>query len=218
MLAGFRLDGEPVPLAGGQGTSFRVGPAVLKPLDMPLAALRWQADLLPRLAVRDDLRVSVPLRASDGRWASHGWTAWRYEPGEHVPGRWPEIIEVGELLHAALRDEPAPAFLSRRTDVWAVADRVAWGELPTQVAEGTRHLDTLVRARQPVSGVAQVVHGDLTGNVLFHPHLPPLVLDLSAYWRPPEYASAVVIADALVGPGVHAEPLRGSAGRGPRGT
>jgi hypothetical protein len=42
------------------------------------------------------------------------------------------------------------------------------------------------------------VHGDLTGNVLFEPGLPPLVIDLSPYWRPPAFASAVVVADALV--------------------
>jgi hypothetical protein len=41
------------------------------------------------------------------------------------------------------------------------------------------------------------VHADLTGNVLFSPTLPPAVIDLSPYWRPPEYAEGVVIADAL---------------------
>jgi hypothetical protein len=45
---------------------------------------------------------------------------------------------------------------------------------------------------------AQLVHGDLAGNVLFHPELPPLVIDLSPYWRPPAFASAVVVVDALV--------------------
>ncbi len=30
----------------------------------------------------------------------------------------------------------------------------------------------------------QLVHGDLTGNLLFHTSLPPAVIDLSPYWRP----------------------------------
>ncbi len=34
-------------------------------------------------------------------------------------------------------------------------------------------------------GTAQLVHRDLTGNVLFHPPLPPLVIDLSPYWLRP---------------------------------
>ena len=46
------------------------------------------------------------------------------------------------------------------------------------------------------------MHGDLTGNVLFDRDLPPLVIDLSPYWRPPTFATAVVMADALVLQGV----------------
>lgn len=44
----------------------------------------------------------------------------------------------------------------------------------------------------------QLVHGDLGGNVLFDDRLPPAVIDFSPYWRPPGWASAVVVADALV--------------------
>ncbi len=175
---------------------------------MPLSALRWQAELLARLDGRDDLRVSVPLATTGGEWTSHGWTAWRYQPGVHLRGRWHEIVAVGRLLHVALQDEPEPAFLADRTDLWAIADRVAWGELPAEEHAGTKHLDKLVRALRPVSGTAQLVHGDLTGNVLFHPHLPPLVIDLSPYWRPPAFASAVVIADALVFEGARSDVVQ----------
>lgn len=140
----------------------------------------------------------MPLPATDGAWTSSGWTAWRYQPGVHLPGRWHEIVAVGQRLHAALHDEPEPAFLADCTDIWAVADRVAWGELPAEEHAGTKHLDTLLAALRPVTGTAQLVHGDLTGNVLFHTDLPPLVIDLSPYWRPPAFATAVVIADALV--------------------
>jgi hypothetical protein len=35
-------------------------------------------------------------------------------------------------------------------------------------------------------------------TVLFHAHLPPALIDFSPYWRPPGFASVVVIADALV--------------------
>ena len=198
VLASFGLHGEPVPLTGGRGQSWLVGQAALKPLDMPLPLLQWQADLLTRLDSRDDLRVSVPLRTVDDEWTSHGWTAWRYQPGRHLHGHWLEVVDVGQRLHTALQGEPEPAFLAERTDVWAVADRVAWEESPAIGYAGTKHLDRLIQALRPVPGLAQLVHGDLTGNVLFHPHLPPLVIDLSPYWRPPAYASAVVIADALV--------------------
>lgn len=198
VLDAFGLTGTPTRLAGGRGTTWRVGAATLKPLDMAPAALAWQADLLGRLDDRADFRVSPPLRTSDGALTSRGWTAWRYEPGRHLPRRWPEIVETGRLLHAAVAAEPEPAFLRERADRWAVGDRVAWGELPVDRFAGTKHLDALSAARRPVDANRQLIHGDLTGNVLFHAELPPLIIDLSPYWRAPGFADAVVIADALV--------------------
>ena len=144
------------------------------------------------------LRVSAPLQTTDGQWNINGWTAWRYQPGAHVPQRWHDIVAVGQRLHAALTTEPEPAFLHRRADKWSVGDKVAWGELPAADYATTKHLHRLTVALRPVDGRNQLVHGDLSGNVLFHDVLPPLVIDLSPYWRPPTFASAIVIADALV--------------------
>ncbi|MEY9937577.1 hypothetical protein [Streptacidiphilus sp. MAP5-3] len=45
---------------------------------------------------------------------------------------------------------------------------------------------------------AQLVHGDLTGNVLFAADEPPIVIDFSPYWRPPMFAEAIVVADGLL--------------------
>jgi hypothetical protein len=42
------------------------------------------------------------------------------------------------------------------------------------------------------------VHGDLSGNVLFAEELAPAIIDFSPSWRPPAYASAIVVADAIV--------------------
>ena len=46
-------------------------------------------------------------------------------------------------------------------------------------------------------GRSQIVHADLTLNVLFAQAMAPAVIDISPYWRPPEYAEGVVVADAL---------------------
>jgi uncharacterized protein (TIGR02569 family) len=194
VLAAYDLRGTPEPLVGGQGTSWRVGAAVLKPDDAPPAYLTWRAGVLERLAGRTDLRVPVPLRTRTGELAVQGWTAARWAPGRHLPGRWHDVAEAGRLLQAALRDEPQPAVLAQRTDPWAVADRTAWGECPLPVGADP-HLRELAAARRPVDLVPQLVHGDLTGNVLLAEGLPPLVLDLSPYWRPAAYATAVVVAD-----------------------
>ena len=108
VLAAFGLVGSPVPLPGGQGTTWRVGEAVVKPLDMEPSLVQWQGALLSRLDGRDDFRVSVPLQTTDRQWTINGWTAWRYQPGAHVPQRWHDIVAVGRRLHTALRSEPEP--------------------------------------------------------------------------------------------------------------
>ena len=54
---------------------------------------------------------------------------------------------------------------------------------------------------------SQLIHGDLSGNVLFHDQLPPAIIDFSPYWRPAAYASAIVVADALVWEGADARIL-----------
>jgi uncharacterized protein (TIGR02569 family) len=198
VLRAYGLDAPAVPLAGGQHTAWRTGAAVLKPLDMHPAAVQWQGEVLRRLDGGEAFRISTPLQATDGRWTVAGWTAWRYQPGAHAAGRWQDIISVGRLLHTALRAEPKPDFLSSRTDRWAIGDRVAWGELPPDRYAEASQLRELFALLRPVQQDNQLIHGDLTGNVLFHEHEPPLVIDLAPYWRPALFASAIVVADALV--------------------
>jgi uncharacterized protein (TIGR02569 family) len=142
-----------------------------------------------------------------------GWCASEFLAGRHEPGRRDEVIAVGERLHAALRGIARPAFLDQRASAWAVADRVAWQQRPAGEFAAVRGLGRLAAARRPVTAPAQVVHGDLGGNVLFHPALPPAVIDFSPYWRPAGYATAIVVADALLWAGAGCVP----AAAGPPG-
>lgn len=64
----------------------------------------------------------------------------------------------------------------------------------------------LSQALEPL-GDSQIVHADLTRNVLFAPGVAPAVIDISPYWRPPAYAEGVVLADALCWHGAPAELL-----------
>jgi uncharacterized protein (TIGR02569 family) len=109
------------------------------------------------------------------------------------------VVAAGERLHHVLTGESRPDFLDRRDDPWSVADRVAWGEVTLDDADAVPYLSRLLACAGTASHLhAQLVHGDLTGNVLLARGLPPAVVDLSPYWRPTGYASAVVVADALV--------------------
>lgn len=187
VLQAFGVEGEPELLPGGRGTSWRVGPLVLKPLDRATAEIAWQANVLSALP-SDGVRVAPPVPL-----IVDGWTAWTYVEGTHEPGRWLDIIAAGERLHDALAAVPRPAeIVDRGIEPWATGDRVAWDGEPFP------GLDEILSALRPVSDESTLIHGDLTGNVLFHDTLPPAIIDFTPYWRPREFAGAVVVADALV--------------------
>jgi uncharacterized protein (TIGR02569 family) len=200
VLAAFGVTGLGESLAGGQGTAWRAGDLVLKPLDVSMSVeeLEWQGGVLDAL-VLDGFRVSRLRRALDGSALVDGWCAWELVEGVHRERAWPDVVAVGERFHGALASVPRPSFLDRRTDPWAIGDRVAWGELPAESFSHVKHLPRLAAALRPVdTRRSQLVHGDLTGNVLFAEGLPPAVIDFSPYWRTVGFASAIVIGDALL--------------------
>jgi uncharacterized protein (TIGR02569 family) len=197
VLEAFGLTGQPERLRGGQGRAWRVADVVLKPNDLAHAEIEWRASLFDRLEA-DGFRVARPRRTTTGANTFDYWTAEDWLPGEHLPRRWVDVIRVGERFHAALRHEPRPRFLDTRQDPWAIGDRVAWEELPSRDFGDVPGLNKLVARRRPIDETGQLIHGDLTGNVLFDETLPPAVIDFSPYWRPAAFASAIVIADALV--------------------
>jgi hypothetical protein len=108
-------------------------------------------------------------------------------------------MAAGTALHELLADAPRPAYLDARDDAWAVGDRVAWGDQPLLIEhEPFRAAAQALAAHlEPCAERSQLVHGDLTGNVLLFEGLPPAVIDMTFYWRPPSWALAVVAADAL---------------------
>ena len=216
MLEAFGLNGEPVRLIGGQGGSFLVGEAVLKRAEPDPRATQWLAETL--VAIEETgFRVSRPMRTADGSWANAGWTASRFVPGAEPDGasatRWLDIIEAGRAFHGALADQPRPGFLDHRCTWWDIGDQVAWEEREADLTPPLDGLHQLLRrlaGRLPPED-GQLVHGDLTGNVLFAPGLPPAVIDLSPYWRPAAFAEAVVVGDAMIWHGAGRPLLRAAA-------
>ncbi|MER5476679.1 aminoglycoside phosphotransferase [Streptomyces sp. NPDC002734] len=197
----FGVSGTPVLLAGGQGRSVLVGGAVFKAVKGAEDEVEWAASLFERLPPSSDFRVPLPLRATDGRSVVDGWAAGAFltgEPGSQ--GHWAGVLGAGRAFHRALRQVPRPGFLDRRTHPWAVADRVAWGEQDVDVVEDLHApYSALLELRRPVKQEgAQLIHGDLTGNVLFAADEAPAVIDFSPYWRPPVFADAIVVADGLL--------------------
>jgi uncharacterized protein (TIGR02569 family) len=207
VLAAFGVAGrKPTALGGGQGTSWRAGDLVFKPADVGPDELAWQAGVCPQITC-DGFRLSQPQATSHGALCVDGWCAAQYQAGRHKVRRWAEIIAVGARFHAGVREIPRPPFLDSRSSPWAISDRVAWGEIPASDFPDVRHLPRLAAAMRPVSAPGQLIHGDLSGNVLFHDQLTPAIIDFTPYWRPAAYAAAIVVADALVWEGADSRIL-----------
>lgn len=182
---------DPVRLTGGRGLSFVAGGLVLKPAGDSASAV-WLAEVLDGVSA-DDVRVIRPVRSRSGTWVVDGWSAWQWLEGEHRSAAWDDVLEVSARFHRAVADVRwSPALVSSHR--WAVADRVAWGEVGSDLPEPVAPLSAL---RRPVDLPCQLVHGDLGGNVLFSDDRPPAVIDVSPYWRPAGYADAIVVADAV---------------------
>lgn len=178
------------------GVAWRCGEVVLKPV-VNTAEAAWVAQTLDVLEP-DDIRVGRPVRSTDGRWVVSGWSASRDLTGRPEP-RHDEVVAMSLRLHASTKSLSRPRFLGGRQDLYALADRMAWGEAeyPLPADNGGRLYDVLAGSRRKTQLRPQVVHGDLFGTVLFAGNSPPGVLDFNPYWRPPEWAAAVAVIDAL---------------------
>lgn len=206
VLRHFGVTAAPTRFAFGRGHTWAAGDVVLKPVDDAEEA-EWIADLASRVEQRG-FRLARPIPALDGRWVFDGWSAWSRVAGDHSTTRWPEMLDAAAAFHAAIAAEPEPGFIARRTNRWRIADRIVWGELPVGDLSKVPHVEQLLGAWRAVDLPRQLTHGDLVGNVLFADGLPPALIDLSMYWRPPGYSAALVVGDAITWEGADASLIR----------
>lgn len=201
ILEAFGVQGEVLPLPGRSRKSFRVSDIVLKHVDDPIEA-EWSSQVMAHLASLPltDFEVPTPLEAINGYCVFQGWTAFEFMAGEANPERrWKQLLDVSHAFHEALCRVKQPGFLPERTHPWAVADRVAWGEASMHVRYPLRDVyNAFVDLRKDISVMSQTIHGDLAGNVLFREGMSPVILNFTPYWRPVEYADAIIIADGLL--------------------
>lgn len=193
VLEAFAAIGEPQLLDGGQGETWRAGAVVLKPAGFE-DEVRWRASILDELPDTDSVRIARPVRALSGDWLHEGWEAWHHLAGRTDPRRWDEAIDAGAAFHELLAAAPRPVFLDSRDNWWSRGDRASWD---LNAVADVPVLGRLMEARVPVSIREQLVHGDLLGNVMYEPGLPPAIIDWAPYWRPTSWAAAVAAIDAL---------------------
>lgn len=226
VLKAFNVQAPLQSLSGGRGLCFLAGDIVLRPVD-DTTETQWVSELLHRLNqlphAGQQYRVAKPLQSNNPstsitnpNFVVEGWSASSFLPGKDDPlGKWTDLLTASRAFHRDVKElvlEP-PGFLSLKTDRWAEADRVTWGEKRFENVPGVNrdilrlispHLEQLEEIKKPIANealVCQIVHADLTGNLLFDggaDGLAPAIIDITPYWRPVEFAEAVVVADGLV--------------------
>ncbi|WP_250006404.1 hypothetical protein [Actinoplanes sp. M2I2] len=194
VLRAFGVEGPARALAGGRGTSWLAGGLVLKPEAGPVVE---ELDGLRS----GGFRLAAPARTRDGSFACEGWSATRWVAGAEADyaqeSTWRDILAAGRAFHRAVAHVRRPGFLAARQDWWARGDRAAWGERSVRFRPEFAGVASWLAGALAPLGEPQLVHADLTQNVLFAPGLPPAIIDISPYWRPAAYAEGVVVADAL---------------------
>ncbi|KJQ56078.1 TIGR02569 family protein [Microbacterium sp. SA39] len=203
VLDAFGADVAPVLLAGGRGFTWRAGDIVLRPVEGDEEA-RWKSQVLSELAPGEGFTVPRPLRALDGDWLHEHWQAMEWVQGEADETRLADVIAAGAAFHLAVARHARPGFIAAAGDAWSRADRIAWSEEPSPADPLLR---VLADAYRDVSSPAQVIHGDLLGNVLFAADRPPAIIDWAPYWRPAGYAAAVAAVDSVCWHGLSREVL-----------
>lgn len=197
----------PVAIEYGGVPAFRCDDVVIRPVRSNVVAA-WSARVLDGLSA-DGLRIARPLRSSDGRWVVAGWSACQYLRGR-PEARYHELVAASLRLHAATASVKRPRLLDDRDDLTTRADAAAWGEraITLDPAAGGRLFDDLAARRRQLKLPTQVVHGDLFGTVLFDGTADPGIVDLVPFWRPVEWAAAVIVVDALAWGGAESALLR----------
>ncbi|MCW0216223.1 MAG: TIGR02569 family protein [Pseudonocardia sp.] len=189
-------DVEPRPVVWAGQRAWHCGDVLLRPVaDNAVAA--WSAGVLDGLEV-EAVRLARPVRSSDGRWVVAGWAGSRFLQGSSEP-RHDEVISASLRLHVATSTVTRPRLLDDRDDLLSRSAAAAFGErrLALDPASGGELFEQLAAHRRAISLAPQVVHGELFGAVLFDSDGVPAVLDLVPFWRPAEWAAAVVAIDAV---------------------
>ncbi len=128
VLQAFGVRGEVAKLEGGQGNVFGTRDIVLKRATDDAEA-NWAAETHLAIEPRG-FRIARPIASDAGSFVVDGWTAWSRLPGEHrlKGGPWPLVVALCAQFHQAVEKLPRPAFLERKSDNFARADRMAWNE------------------------------------------------------------------------------------------
>lgn len=197
VLIAFNIKSKPKLLKGGDRHTYKADNTVLKTIYNEDES-NGIAELFSRLESKH-FYTEKPIKSIFGKWVHKGWGAFTFVDGKESKSRWKEKIEISKKLHQAISKIKKPAYIDKVNHPWAIADRMVWGD--TKLVYNQRLKNTLYPLQEklkPINLKGQLIHGDISGNILFNEPLPPTIIDMSPNWRPANYATAIIIVDAIV--------------------
>lgn len=193
----FSSDVEPTLMKGGQGTVYRAGNIILKPGDKS-EFNSWLSQTFINLPEAQGFRIARPIKSTSG-WVNNGYVAWSFLDGEHLDGHYKEKLDASQKFHEFLKNVEKIDSIGSGQDSWSVADRVALGKKEFNY---DKEFQDLYNQIQPYLGDVptdrQLIHGDLYGNFLIDPVLPPAIIDFSPAWGPNGFSESIMLTDAIM--------------------
>ncbi len=199
---------EPVRLAGGQGTTYRAGEIVLKPAEGDDGGA-WAAELFDSLPESADVRFARPIKSVRGSWIHDGYVAWSFLSGDHIKGQYGDKLKASRAFHSLLSNAPKPLFVGSASSSWLAADLVVWQKREFDYGpEFAELISQITPYLKPYDAPSQLIHGDLSGNLLVADGLPVAVIDFSPAWAPSGFAEGIMLVDAITWEDAQHEDLK----------
>lgn len=193
----FGSNEEPILLEGGQNTSYVSGNIVLKPASS-LRGATFRAEIFKNMPESPDVRFPRPVKSKNGTYVYDKYVAWSFLKGEHVEGQYREKLKASVAFHKLLKNAEHSEYTNRPKNSWAVGAMVALDEKDFDYDQEFMDLYNQIKPHlKPLSGDRQLIHGDISGNFICDPNLPPGIIDFSPTWAPTGFGEGVFLADAI---------------------
>ena len=154
----------PLPLAGGQSTSFKTSSCshILKynPSNSNPIELAAVPQILSSLPTSPHFRIpnQIISRPNDGAsYIVDGWSCTTFVPGKTLPADgpvgpdiWRQVLDAGQAFHLAMGHtvREKPTWVDGRSHRWAKAEGVAWGEQPSTIITVPKEAATIIHKLQ----------------------------------------------------------------------
>ncbi len=185
------------PLEGGQGDSIKAGNLVLKPADnesytITIAKI-WNS-LNP-----SGYKIAKHVLSKKGNFIEMGYSATEYLNIHEKPLALNEKLAVSKSFHKNLKELNVKT-LPFSDDPWTNANKILWKNERAEDYVSEQSLDfvkNILASLSKIDDEYQLIHADLSGNILFDENNFPVVIDFSPTIVPVKFADSIIVADSI---------------------